>query len=88
MQDESKRKIRKLEETIKEKDNNMARMQKQHEEYIQQAEKDIEDFKQQVHANSTKMYMDMKATDGQGITRPQPFQIAQRKASQRVTEIG
>ena len=38
----------------------MARRQKQHEEHNQQAEKDIEDFKQQVHANSTKMYMDMK----------------------------
>ena len=60
LQDESKRKILKLEETIKEKDNNMARMQKQHEEHNQQAEKDIEEFKQQVHANSTKMHMDMK----------------------------
>ena len=88
MQDESKRKIRKLEETIKEKDNTMARMQKQHEEHNQQAEKDSKEFKQQVHANSTKMYMAMKQTDGQGMTRPEPFQTAARKASQRVTETG
>ena len=38
----------------------MARMQKQHEVHNQQPEKDIEEFKQQVHANCTKMHMHMK----------------------------
>ena len=41
LQDESKRKILKLEETIKEKDNNMARMQKQHEEHNQQKLREV-----------------------------------------------
>ena len=72
LQDESKRKILKLEETIKEKDNNMARMQKQHEEHNQQKLREVsqkyEETKKALEIEMQKERKQLKMKKNQKLT--------------------
>ncbi|XP_062621541.1 centrosomal protein of 112 kDa-like isoform X4 [Saccostrea cucullata] len=57
---ENQKKIKKLEETIRDKDDEIKRLQEVNKNQLMQSEKSLEEFKLQVEKNQTRMYDEMK----------------------------